>query len=135
VKQQRGLTLIEVMVAMILISIGVIAAAALQGTALKNTSKAQAVNEVTELAENELEWQRQSDASASTCESDIPSGYTCTLTIVPCTIQSGAIVCSASTTSPKAYQMTVTVTGSQQSSVTLTTIVADKLYAGRIASN
>ena len=134
-KKQHGLSLVEVMVAMVIIAVGVIAAAGLQTTALKNTTKAQTVNEVTKIAENELSLQRQMDGSGDQCETQISSEYTCSVTVIPCNVQSGAISCSSSIATPKAYQISVNVTGPQQNSVSLSTIVADTLYAGRVASN
>ena len=134
-KQQTGLSLIEVMIAIMMIAVAVIAAAGLQGAALKNTAKAQAVNEVTKIAENELSLQRQSDSGDTTCSTDVPSGYTCSVSYVPCRIQSGAMTCSSTVTSGvRAYQISVSVADSRQNTISLSTIAALKQYAGKVSN-
>jgi prepilin-type N-terminal cleavage/methylation domain-containing protein len=134
-KQQKGLTLIEVMIAMMVIAVGVIAAAGLQATALKNTAKAQAVNEITKIAENELSVQRQLDLGDTTCQTQVSSGYTCSVAMVPCNIQSGAMICSSTVSSGiRAYQVSVSVADSRQNSISLSTIVALKEFAGQVAN-
>jgi type IV pilus assembly protein PilV len=133
--KKQGLTLIEVMVAMLVISVGVIAAAGLQTTALKNTSKAQAVNEVTKIAENEISLQRHLDSVDNTCETQPPSGFTCSVIIVPCSIQTGTVTCSSSVVSNvKAYKISVSVADNKQNTISLSTIVASKEFAGQIAT-
>ncbi len=130
-KTSAGLTLIEVMIAMAVLSIGVLAAASLQTTSLSASSKARIIQEVTNTARTEMERQRQfvrtgtGPAPASpSCLSTAPTGYTCTVTVVPCRIVSNALSCGPGNGTVLADQVTVRVVGPQASSVELRTVVA-----------
>jgi type IV pilus modification protein PilV len=123
-KQNKGLTLIEVMIAIMVIAVGVIAAAGLQATALKNTAKAQAINEVTKIAENELAYQRSFDPDDLNCQTSIPSGYSCTTSLTGCAMQAGALTCNEAIAAPIAFQVGVTVSDTRGNNISLSTIIA-----------
>ena len=130
-KASAGLTLIEIIIALSILSIGVLAAASLQGSALSASNRARVIQEVTNTARTEVERQRQfartgtGPAAASPgCLSTAPAGYTCTVTVVPCRIVSNALSCGTGTAPVVADQVTVTVVGPQASSVELQTVVA-----------
>ena len=56
--RRSGLSLIEVLIAMVVLLVGVFAAVQLQAISLRNTSLADAINRVTRVVRSEIEWQR-----------------------------------------------------------------------------
>lgn len=126
--KQQGLTLIEVLIAVMVLGVGVIAAASMQTTSLKASSTARIVQEVTNAARTEMELQRKQvrgslSAAPEPCLSN-PS-YKCEVVVVPCRLISGVLSCSmAQSGTVVADQITVTVVGPQASEVRLDTVVA-----------
>lgn len=121
-RASAGLSLVEVTVALFIFAVGVIAAASLQVSALRASSTARTVQEVTNAARTEMELQRQ--APKSGCQAAVPEGYSCTAEVSPCRVQGGALVCGAATSAElAAHQVTVTVTGPQDRAITLRTVV------------
>jgi type IV pilus modification protein PilV len=127
-KSQLGLTLTEVLVSIMLLAIGVIAAAGLQGTALRASNKASRIQEVTKIAETELDYRRQTDYKPLTNQTCATNTDGCTVTTTPCdvivTATSATFDCSATRADIKAFQVTVSVDGPGNDDVTLTTHVA-----------
>jgi type IV pilus modification protein PilV len=127
-KQMSGLTLIEVLVAMMLLSVGVIAAAALQGTALRASSKATRIQAVTKIAEAELDYRRQVDLSETETANCETHNDGCTVVITPCdvvvTSSSASFDCSSNPEDVRAYRVSVSVDGPGDEDITLTTHVA-----------
>jgi type IV pilus modification protein PilV len=130
---QLGLSLVEVLVAILLLAIGVIAAAGLQGTALSASNKASRIQTVTKVAESELDYRRQVDftmidLTETTTEVCGTGAEHCTVTIKACDVvvaaNSASFDCSDSITDVKAYKVTVSVDGPSDADVTLTTHVA-----------
>lgn len=141
-KSTVGFTLIEVLVAIVVLAVGVLAAAAMQTSALRASNDARAVQEVTKLAEGEIAFRRQIDletnsGNLSTCQSvsSLPSGFSCQVVIRPCrlvttagTPPTVAMDCptsgSVALADQVADQATVTVTGLRNKTLTLRTVKA-----------
>lgn len=134
-RDSQGLTLIEVLIAIVILAVGVLAAASMQTSALSASNRARVVQELTNTARTEMERQREfvrsgtSAAAASpTCLSTAPSGYTCTVTVAPCRITTAttppSLSCSTGTNTVVADQVTVSVSRPQTTAVTLRTVIA-----------
>lgn len=128
-KSSTGLTLIEVLIAIVILAVGVLAAAAMQTTALRASNDAQAIQGVTKTAEAEIEFRRQIDLTATagqqpTCKTAVATGYTCVVSVVPCSLSAGALSCSSGALSSVADQATVTVNGPRSKTITLRTVRA-----------
>lgn len=148
-KSTRGLTLLEVVIALVILSVGVLMAAGMQTNALQASSDATAIQSVTKVAESELEFRRKIDLTlaigkATTCmhadtdgvpntdgSSDgLPSGHTCKVVVATCTLDaltpSGTrLACPPVAAGPLvADQVTVTITGSRSKATTLRTVKA-----------
>lgn len=131
-KASAGLTLLELLVAIVVLAIGVLAAASMQTSALSASNRSRIAQEVTNTARTEAERQRQfvrfgtAPAPPSpVCLSSVPSGYTCTVTVAPCRIVSGALTCMTTATGPVvADQVTISVSRPQNSPVLLRTVIA-----------
>ncbi len=126
--KNQGLSLIEVLVAILLLAIGVIAAAGLQGTALNASNKASRIQTVTKAAESELDYHRQIDLEGVESEPCTTGAENCLVTVTPCDVivnaSSASFDCSATITDVKAYRVTVAVDGPNDADITLTTHVA-----------
>lgn len=120
-KSVIGLTLIEVLIAIVVLAVGVLAAAAMQTTALRASSDAKAIQDVTEFAEREIELLRQSEPSPGTKDCS-KSPYTCTAVVRACQLSSSNLTCAG--TGTDAHQITVTVTGPREKTITLKTVKA-----------
>lgn len=104
----RGLTLVEVVLAAGILAFVLLTIAALQGSSLRVTADTSATREAVRLAENEIELQRI--ARTSTCSTTMPGGYTCEVTAVPCTSAGASIVCTSATDVATATSTVVRVT-------------------------
>jgi len=120
-KSTSGLTLIEVMIAIVVLAVGVLAAASMQTTALRSSNDARAIQAVTEFAERKIELLRQSEPTSGTTDCS-ESPYTCTAVVRACQLSGSTLICTGSGTD--AYQITVTVTGLREKTVTLKTVKA-----------
>jgi Tfp pilus assembly protein PilX len=130
-----GISFVEVMVALTVLAVGVIAAAHLQAISLQFSSKAEAVKLVTKVAQGELEWRRQTvlDLGITDCQSDVPGSFSeCTVEITPCTIvtSTNTFVCSSDVLSPVAYEIVVSATGPRSESISLRTLHTGIYVAG-----
>lgn len=132
-KTSSGFTLLEVLVAIVVLAVGVLAAASMQTSALSASNRARVAQEITNTARTEAERQRQfvrsgtSPAPASpACLSAVPTGYTCTVAVVPCRIANTppALICATGTGTVVADQVTVSVSRPQASTVQLKTVIA-----------
>lgn len=128
-KKSKGLTLIEVLIAIVVLAVGVLAAAAMQTTALRASSDAKAIQGVTEFAEREIELRRQFDLStpagkSTTCTSvtPMPTGYTCGVVVSACQLSGSSLACAG--TGTDADRIVVTVTGPREKTITLRTVKA-----------
>lgn len=116
---RRGLTLVEVIIAIAVLAIGILAALALQSNALRASSTARAIQEVTKIADAELVVRRQGGTGTG-CLTAAPAGYTCTLVVQPCQVVSGAFSCGSGSA---AQLLTLTVAGPRDQSITVSTLV------------
>src|SRR6056297_572575 len=124
--RQAGLTLIEVLIALVVLAIGIFALVQLQALSLRSTADAQAMNRTTRLVRNELEFQRQTALApgATTCSSTIPDDFEqCAVEIEQCALDFDAsggsdLVCG-DTVTPSTYRITVSATGPRNQALTL----------------
>ncbi len=129
----KGFTLPEVMVALGIFAIGMIASFGLQLSSMATSRKTEQIKTMTEIATSTLEIKRQyyrayvHDASDNqNCESE-REGYTCVVAVQPCELSGSTIHCSSTTaTSPVAHYITVTVTAPNQPAFTLSALVRKK---------
>ena len=87
-----GLSLIEVVIAIAVLSSGILATVAFQTSTLNTNRQAQTINQLTRLAVTEMELRRQTlveEAGTFTCVTTVPAGFDqddCSVEILPCTI-------------------------------------------------
>ena len=149
-RHDDGLTLIEVVVAVAIMAIGVLGAAQLQATALRNTAYAQALNEVTRMARAEVELQRHTATVISDleegevaepvptvtfdCVSERSPGIkSCVVEVEPCTIAllpAATLICGSGVLSPPAYRVIVDVEGRRDVTLTVSTLATGNYIAG-----
>jgi len=108
-----GLTLIEVMIAVLVLGVGVIGAAGLQATALNATRTAEATQRLAATARSELDVVRgmaftTTEATTTNC---VTSATGCTLAVLPCFVASGGTLdCTlAMVSEPAAHAVVVHV--------------------------
>jgi prepilin-type N-terminal cleavage/methylation domain-containing protein len=136
-----GVTLVEVLVAVVVLAVGIAMLLFLQGNSLQTTNRAQAINETTRLVRGELEWQRQTALAPGDIECSylIPEGFnSCTVEIMPCSLVfeddgTSSLVC-APEVSPSSYQITVSAQGPQGTELTLSTLWSGIFIAGAAGS-
>lgn len=124
-RSKAGLTLIEVMGAILIMSVGVLMAAAMQTSGLQASSKAIAVQNVTKRAEAEMNFQRALVDPLPTCQTLNDSAYTCTITFTPCFLVNTAtqLQCvDPPTAQVVANLIRVTVADKRGNAITLRTI-------------
>ena len=136
---RRGLTLVEVLVAISVLAVGIIALVQFQVASLRNTALADAINQTTRLVRGELEWQRQTAVSpdVTTCESTqggLPAGFTsCTVEIVPCALVfvggGSSLVCDEDS-APSTFRVTVTAVGPLGQQLSLSTLYTGLFVSG-----
>jgi prepilin-type N-terminal cleavage/methylation domain-containing protein len=122
-----GLTLVEVLIAIAILAIGILAALGLQSSALAASRQARIVQELTKIAEAELSIRRTmvSDPNDVTCVAQIAPGFTCGIIVTPCVVAvGGSFTCATGTTGPVAHRLTVTATGPGSRQLTVTGLVA-----------
>ena len=131
-----GLTLLEVIVAFSVMTIGILAAVALQASTLRTSREAQAIGQVTRMLSAELALQRHTanmraslgaeagvDRVTFPCASDWVEGIeSCMVSIERCTIVDRALTCGHAVTSGPAYRIAVAVTGAGGEGADVTTV-------------
>lgn len=125
-RSNQGITLAEVLIALVILTLGVLAAADMQLSALGTSSRAAVSQQLTKLASAELETQRQlaTPRDQQGCLSGELTGYTCTTTVSPCSLGTSEFTCAAGVSSALAYSVRVVTTGPRASSFTLSTLIA-----------
>lgn len=133
-KAVAGLTLLEVLIALVVLAVGVLMAAAMQTSALRASGDAAALQGVTRVAENEIAFRRQigyGDATTDTgadrgpaCLTAPPEGYECRVDMRYCALLGAALSCSVGAAPRDADQITVTVGGPRGKTITLRTVKA-----------
>lgn len=127
---RSGLTLVELMVALFILVVGILAAVGLQGTALRGTRSAVIAQELNNYAESELQIQREITRHSNTfvanqsCQIVVPQGFECFVDVRPCELHVSELVCGNSTVEhPAARQITVRVVGATNARFQASTVV------------
>ncbi len=108
----RGLTLVEILVAVMILGVGVLAAAAMQANGLRATQTAQVMQELdaearSAMAEARTTFRQRHDTTPNTSD----CGPGCQLEARPCVLSAGVMNCTVSSTpDPVAYALLVRVT-------------------------
>jgi type IV pilus assembly protein PilV len=129
--QRDGLTIIEVIVALLILTLGVLGAFALQASALQGTRAAITSQGLATAARTEILLQSQFRRTIATpivgesCRTPGQSSlYTCSIAVYPCTGSATTVTCTNSNvTGLVAHQVRVTVTAADGRSVNLSTVV------------
>lgn len=134
-RRTAGLTLIEVLIALMVLAIGVVAAAQLQAASLRFSGNAADLKVATEVAKSELEWRRQTALTVGAdqaCASNLPDGYSCAVTVLPCNAVGSdfSLTCAEGLVSPVAYQISVTAAGNRTAPFTLSAVTTGKYIGG-----
>jgi prepilin-type N-terminal cleavage/methylation domain-containing protein len=131
--KNNGFTLPEVMVALGIFAIGMIASFALQMTSLSVSRRTEQVKTMNALATSTLEVKRQElrknvtlSSTNQTCATT-PSGYTCDVEVKPCSLSGSTISCSTTAVAnPVGFYVTVNVSTTNQTPLSLSTLVRKK---------
>lgn len=113
--RNRGLTLVEILVAILILAVGVLGAMYMQTTGLQATRTSQVIQALNADARSQLDLMRlrlarETWTAQTTGGCNISGASECSVTIQPCTVSSGQLDCSLATVSdPAAYHVTVTV--------------------------
>jgi prepilin-type N-terminal cleavage/methylation domain-containing protein len=124
-RRLHGMTLVEVLVATVLLAVGVLAALGLQTSALRTNREARTLQEATRIAAAESTLRHEtlsSTGAAQTCRTTVAAGYSCSVDVQPCSFASGAFTCAAIVGQPAANLITITVVGPRGVSVTVPTM-------------
>lgn len=126
---QMGLTLIEVVIALLILVVAVLAVSGLQASSLRATRTSQIVQDLNGTARAELEAWRASSISYTSIANPscaLEPGEGCSVEVRPCAFSSNELDCGAGTvTHPVAHAVTVTVER-DDASVTLGTLVMNR---------
>ncbi len=129
--RQAGLTLVEVMIALFILAVGVLAAFGLQANSLRGTRTAVVGQDLANIAESELQLQREFERHVTTvvigetCRSaSYDDGFSCQVDVFPCSLSAGSIRCvNGSVSTAVARQITVRVTGPGNTQYRASTVV------------
>lgn len=132
-----GITLVEVLIAIVILAVGIFALAQLQAISLRATAQAESLNRVTRLVRGELEWQRQTalEPTSATCSALVPDDFdSCTVEVEPCALDyfedgGAALVCGPAI-SPSVYRVTVSAQGARGQDLTLDTLWSGIFISG-----
>ena len=129
-----GISLTEVLIAISVLAIGVLAIAQFQASSLRNTALAEDLNNVTRAVRGELEWQRQTavqPVSDDACETVPDTFASCTVVVVPCAyiLDEGAtrarLSCEGpgvTIVAPSTYRVTVTAESARGQELSLSAL-------------
>lgn len=131
-RNRGGLTLVEIAIALFILAVGILAAFGLQTNALRGTRTAEITQTMTNIAESELQLQREFErhvthpVSGETCRSQLQAstGFTCSVDVYPCSLSGGALSCvNATVADAVARQITVRLTGPSNTQLQMSTVV------------
>ncbi len=133
--------MVEVLVAVVVLAVGIIALVQLQAASLRHTAQAESINRVTRLVRGELEWQRQTalEPASLDCSSLVPGDFVgCEVVVEPCALDfledgSASFVCGEAV-SPSVYRVTVSAEASRGQSLTLDTLWSGIFISGAAGS-
>lgn len=127
----RGISIVEILVAIVFLAVGALAALGLQVSALRGSGTAESIQTLTRIAESELLYRRGVDeagallANPGTCRVFVPAGFTCAVDVTPCALASGAAYCDGvAAADAVAHEVTVTTGSARGQQVVLTSLVA-----------
>lgn len=88
----KGLTIVEVIIAIAILAIGVLAALGFQVATLRTNTESVILNQITRVATTELEVRRQTapEITVTNCVTDLPDGFPpdgCTVEFRQCTLE------------------------------------------------
>lgn len=142
----EGFGLLEVLIALAVLGIGILAYTQLQARAVLFTSQAEGLRTLTRVAEAEIAWQQLNavgtyasftfdDDAANPylypCDSDLPGNVSCSFEVFPCGVNAaGAFSCSRSTTNAQAYEIVVYAEDNRDNELTLRSISTGQYIAG-----
>lgn len=124
--RQLGLTLVEVMIAVVILTVGVLAAAGMQTSGLQATRVSKAVQELNSTASTEMDVWRGSYLSSTTPEKRVclTTGGACEVEVLPCALSGSSLDCTrASVSTPVAHVVTVRVSHAVGRDLELTSLV------------
>ena len=137
-----GLTVLEVVIAIAVLAMGILAAVTFQASTLHTNRDAQVINQLTRLASTEMELRRQTlveNTGTFPCITAVPAGLAqedCTVEIVPCGIiiaeNASEFACGAGLNFAT-YRLTVTAQG-QGHSVELRSLFGGFYVSGQLSS-
>lgn len=124
-RSEKGLTLVEVLVALVVLAVGISAVVGLQATGLRSSRTAQELQAINAAARSELDvWK------ASTIIDPAPVTRTCTMhesgcsvTILPCKVVGGDLACSQATIEEFAAHLVSVTVRQGERNLTLRTVV------------
>jgi len=111
-KNIRGFTLIEVVIAAFILVVAVLAVLGLQLSSVKSSAKARELREAAAIAENVLQEVRSASADdiSTACQSSsVVDGYSVTCQVTPCSLTADDVSCSAAVTDPQLYDVSVEI--------------------------
>lgn len=117
--RRNGLTLVEILIAILILAVGVIGAMLMQTTGLRATRTAQVMQDLNADARSQLDLMRLRLASEiwtspTSTGCDIRGTSTCSVEIRPCLVAAGTLDCQvASTSDPAAHAVRVMVSQSE----------------------
>lgn len=123
--RNHGISLLEILIAVAILGVGILALFILQARSLQYGAKAEQLTSVLEIARAEMEWRVKTSIPSVTAGAPCntrPGDSGCTVTIVGCNVVSGSFTCGVLLESPIAYQVTVAATGFRGDTATLTTV-------------
>lgn len=122
----KGLTLLEVLLAVVLLAVVYLALGALQTTGLRTVESGRRTQEAASLAESFLEDLRKDPSRLpQTCSGNLTfgGGYRGSCTYTPCSLEGEALACQEGIPSPGAYRVRVTVSRGGKELVSLEGVV------------
>lgn len=133
--RDRGLTVVEVLVSLVILALGVAGAVQLQAMSLRFSNQAEHLKTATQVAEAEVEWRRQTEVvtgSSMSCATVVPTGYSCQVDVVPCNAIAGSstLTCEIGLVSPTAYRIDVTAGSDLIPPFTLSTVTTGVYVTG-----
>ena len=118
--RRNGLTLVEILIAILILAVGVIGAMLMQTTGLRATRTSQVMQDLNADARSQLDLMRlrlanEVWATPMTGGCDIAGTSACSIEIRPCVVAAGELDCNvASATDPAAHAVTVRVSRQDQ---------------------
>lgn len=137
--RRNGLTLVEVLIALVVLGVGVAAAAQMQAASLRFSRQAEQIKTATQIAEAEVEWRRQTELELGDdldCASYRPDGYDCVVDVEPCNAVGTelTLTCAYGLVSPVAYRITVDVAPPNGNAFSLSTITTGTYVTGVVGT-